>query len=74
MFGLTKTTDTIKNAEEKAQRKLGFISDFINQLETAKQDSLELQKETVNKIERLNNVMNNAIKVENYVNKILKVR
>lgn len=74
MFGLHKTTDTIKNAEEKAERKLGLINNFLNQLETAKQDSLELQIETANNIERLNAVMSNAHKVELFVNKILKVR
>lgn len=67
-----KEIDSITNMEKESNRKLGFISDFINQLNDAKDDSKAFALETQNNIDRLKVVLSDCKKVENFVNKVLK--
>lgn len=71
MFG-QKIIDTVTLAEKESTEKLGFISDFINQLTNAREDSLSFAKQTKTEISRLEKVVKNCKEVETFVDRIIK--
>jgi len=63
---------TVKGLENKAQKHLGKITSFLDELATAKDNAVALRTDASEQIETLKHVQKNCDTVTAFVDKIVK--
>lgn len=62
-------TDNLKKIEKQSQKGLGFVTDFLSQLQSAKENAVSLDKNADDRIKRLQAVKATNKKVLDFIKK-----